>query len=194
MRKHLITLFLGCIVVAAAALTANAQMHGGMGGPGKGMMMEGMGPGGMGMMQGMGGGMMMADDHALWKHVMDLNLDEKQTAAIKAVRTKTMKDMIRKKADQQILHIELKDLLDKDPVDMKAVEALVKKCESIRTEMLLAHIRMREEVKALLTAEQKKKLKEMLEAGHGACGMDCGMMHGGEGHKEAKPSMPQHMH
>jgi len=201
MRKHLISMFLGFIVIAAVALNADAQMCGGMGGTGKGMMMEGMGHRDMGMMQGMGGGM-MCDDHPIWKHVTGLGLDDKQTAAIKALRTKTMKDMVRKKADQQIAHIELKDLLDKDPVDMKSVEALAKKSESIRTEMFVAHIRMHEEVKALLTAEQKKKLKEMMEAGHGPGGMGCGMMGGmmhGDGEhkdmqKEAKPSMQEHMH
>ena len=53
MRKNLICTFLGLIIIAVAALNADAQMMGGMGGPGKGMMMEGMGPGEMGMMPGM---------------------------------------------------------------------------------------------------------------------------------------------
>ena len=171
-------------------------MCGCMGGSGGGMqggMMEGMGHKGMGMMHGMGGmqggGMMMDDDHPMWKQLMGLGLDEKQKEALRALRSKTMKYMLKKRADKQIAGIELKDLLDKDPVDMKAVEASVKKSESLRTEMFLAHIKAREEMKSLLTPDQRKRLKEMMEGGPGAgCNMMGGMMQGGA---EAK-DMPMH--
>ena len=160
----------------------------------QGGMMEGMEHRGMGMMHGMGGmqggGMMMDDDHPMWKHLMGLGLDEKQQAALKAIRSKTMKDMIKKKADMQIAGIELKDLLDKDIVDMKAVEASVKKSESLRTEMFLAHIRAHEEMKSILTPEQRKRFKEMMPPGHGAGCEGCGKMD-----DEAKPKdMPMHEH
>ncbi len=185
MRKSLISIFFGIIFVATAVLNAQAQqMCGCMGEKGGGMQE------GMGMMHGMGGmpggGMMMDGGHPLWKHLMSLGLDDKQLDALKALRSKTMKDMIKKRADKQIAGIELKDLLDKDPVDMKAVEASVKKNESLKTEMFLAHIRAREEMKALLTPDQRKRLKEMMEAG---CGAGCGMMGDAE-HKD----MPMHQH
>ena len=83
--------------------------------------------------------------------------------------------MLKKRADKIIAHVELQDLLEKEPVDMKAVEASAKKNESIATDMFLAHVRAHEEVKALLTPEQRKKFKEMLE--EPPC--DCGMMHHG---------------
>ena len=98
-----------------------------------------------------------------------------------------MKDMVKKKADKQIADIELKDLLDKDPVDMKAVEASAKKKESLKTEMFLAHIKAREEMKSLLTPDQRKRLKEMMGPGHGA-----GLRHDGrrrcrtQGHADAR--------
>ncbi len=65
----------------------------------------------------------------------------------------------------RIAHIELKDLLAKDPMDMKAVEAKVKQSEALRTEMHLSHLKAMEEVKASLTPEQKKKFREMVAAG-----------------------------
>ena len=193
MRKSLISIFFGIIFIAAAALTAQAQACGGC--MQEGGMMGGMGHQDMGMMHGMGGmqggGMKMDDDHPMWKHLMSLGLDDKQKDALKALRSKTMKDMVKKKADMQIAGIELKDLLDKDPVDMKAVEASMKKNESLKTEMFLAHIKAREEMKSLLTPDQRKKLKDMMEAGPGAgCGMMGGMMHGDAEHKD----MPMHQH
>jgi Spy/CpxP family protein refolding chaperone len=184
MNKGLISMFFGFIVISALALNANAQMCGCMGGSSGGMqgrMMEGMEHQGMGMMHGMvgmnGGGMMMGDDHPIWKQLLGLGLDEKQKEALKALRSKTMKDMAKKTAEKQIAGIELKDLLDKDPVDMKSVEAAVKKSESLKTEMFLAHVKAHEEMKSILTSEQRKRLKEIVEPGHDA---GCGMMGGSE--------------
>ena len=125
-------------------------------------------------MEGMGG--MMGEDHPMWKHLVGLGLDEKQREAVKSIKSKEMKDMIKKRADKQIAKVELKEILGKDPVDMKAVEAKVKQIEAIGTDMRLSHIRTMEEVKALLTPEQKKKMKEMIEMGPMVGGM--GMMHG----------------
>ena len=192
MRKSLMSIFFGFIVIAALALNANAQMCGCMDGSGgmPGGKMECMEHQGMDMMHGMGGmqgcGMMMDDDHPMLKHIMDLGLDEKQKEAFKALRSKTMKDMIKKRADKQIAGVELRDLLGKDVVDMKAVEASVKKSESLRTEMFLAHIRAHEEMKSILTPEQRKRLKEMM-AGRGA---GCAQMGGDAEHKD----MPMHEH
>jgi Spy/CpxP family protein refolding chaperone len=193
MRKSLMSIFFGFVVIAALALNANAQMCGGMDGCGgemQGGKMERMEHQGMGMMHGMGGmqgcGMMMDDDHPMMKHIMSLGLDEKQKEAFKALRSKTMKDMIKKRADKQIAGLELKDLLDKDVVDMKAVEASVKKSASLRTEMFLAHIKAHEEMKSILTPEQRKHLKEMM-AGHGA---GCAQMGSDAEHKD----MPMHEH
>ncbi len=189
MRKILISLTLGFILVSAWSLNAYAQMCGGMGGPGMGMrggmgMMEGMEEKGMGMMHGMGG-MMTEEGPHLWKHLMALGLDGKQKEALKAIRSRTMKDMAKRKAEEVVAGIELRDLLDKDPVDVKAVEAAAKKKASIQTEMFVVHVKAHEEMKALLTPEQKKKLKESLEPGQGPC---CGMMGGPAEHKD----MPMH--
>jgi Spy/CpxP family protein refolding chaperone len=169
-------------------------MCGCMGEKGGGMqggMMGGMGHQDMSMTQGMGcvhgGAMMMADDHPMWKHLMGLGLDDRQKEALKALRSKTMKDMAKRMADKQIAGIELKDLLDKDPMDMKAVEASVRKNESLKTETFLAHVKAHEEMKSILTPDQRKRLKVMMEAGPGA---GCGMM-GGDA---ARMNMPMHEH
>jgi Spy/CpxP family protein refolding chaperone len=185
MRKGLISLFFGFIFVTVAAVHADAQMCGCMeksgGGMHGGMMMGGMGHQGMGMMHGMHGDDTIGDDHPLWMRVMELNLDDKQKEALKALHTKTIKEMVKKRADKIIAHVELQDLLEKEPVDMKAVEAAAKKEGSIELDMFLAHVRSHEEVKALLTPEQRKKFKEILEAAPGGHGMMHHQMHHGAG-------------
>ena len=186
MRKNMVSLFFGFIFTAVLVSSAQAQMEGCMH---EGGMMGGMGHQEMGMMHGMGGmqgcGMMMDDDHPMWKK---LGLDDKQKDALKALRSKTMKDMIKKRADMQIAAIELQDLLDKDPVDMKAVETSVKKNQSIKTDMFLAHVKAREEMKSILTPEQQKQMKGMMEGGCGGCSMM-----GGDAEKKDMP-MHEHMH
>jgi Spy/CpxP family protein refolding chaperone len=102
-------------------------------------------------------------DHLIWEHLMGLGLDEKQREAIKEIKSRVIKEAIRKRADERIAGIELKDLLDKDPVDMKAVEAKLKQIETIKSEMHLSLIGAREEIKSKLTPDQRKKFQEMQE-------------------------------
>jgi len=150
-------------------------------------MMGGMGCQEMGMMHGMGCGMMMGEDHPMWKFLTGLGLDDKQKDAIKALHSKTLKDMIKKMADKQIAGLELRDLLGKEPVDMKAVEAAVKKNESLRTDMFLTHIKAFEEMKSILTPDQRKKLKEMMEKRGEGCRM---MMGSGSAEEPQDKDMP----
>jgi Spy/CpxP family protein refolding chaperone len=108
-----------------------------------------------------------------------LGLDEKQKETVMAIHLKTKKEMVRKKADVEVAQIELKELLGKDPVDLQAAEAKVKQIEALKTDMKMTHIRTREEVKKVLTPEQKKKFAALhhgcMECGEGAGGMGCGM-------------------
>ena len=106
---------------------------------------------------------------------MSLGLDEKQREAVREIKGRVMKDTIRKKADLEVARIDLKDLLHKDQVDMKAAETTLKKIASLQTDIRLSHIKALEEIKIKLTPEQRIKFKETLEMGH----MPERMMHGG---------------
>ena len=161
------------VIVAVVSLVALAAVaYGQMGGHGMGSGMMG-GPGtGCGMMSGGGmGGRMMEPEHQMWGHLVSLNLDEQQKTSIGEIRSRMMKGAIKRMADMRIAHIELKDLLSKDPVDMKAVEAIMKQSEIVRTETHLSRIKAMEEVKAKLTPEQRNKFREMIAAGPMAGGM-----------------------
>ncbi len=124
--------------------------------------------------------MMMHEGAPMWRHLAALGLDEKQKAEAKEIRNRVMKETIRKRADERIAGIELRELLDKDPVDMKTVETKLKQIESLRTDIRLLHIQAMEEVKAKLTPEQKKKFKDLCdrEPMMGGRGKKGGKMHG----------------
>jgi Spy/CpxP family protein refolding chaperone len=163
---------------------AGHQMGQGMpmgSGMGHGMMMgHGMGMGGQGMGHGMMGGCGMRDRmmeraHHLLKSLESLDLDEQQKKMIHEIKSRIMKETIRKMADIRIAQIELGDLLLQDPTDMKLVEAKVKQLGMMRTEMALAHLKALEEIKGKLTPEQRKKFREMMKTGPMMGRM--GMMH-----------------
>ncbi len=144
MKKLAVTA--AAVLIIALAALAYGEMWG-----------RGMGPG---MMGGCGmDGQMMGADHHMLKHLMDLDLDEQQKNLIGQIKSRMMKEMIRRSADMRIVQIELKDLLGQEPLDMKAVEAKVKQLEMIRTEIHLSHIKAMEDIKTKLTSEQRKKLR-----------------------------------
>ncbi|MBI5583165.1 MAG: Spy/CpxP family protein refolding chaperone [Deltaproteobacteria bacterium] len=148
----------GCPMMSGQGMMGGHGMMGGQGG---------MMGGGQGMMagRGMGGDRMMEVEHHLARVLDDLNLDEPQKKAISEIRSTIKKDTIRKMADIRIARIELSDLLLQDLLDLKAVEAKVKQLGSLRTEMHLSHIKALENIKAKLTPDQRKKLKEHLKTG-----------------------------
>jgi Spy/CpxP family protein refolding chaperone len=144
-------------------------------GEGMPMMPPPMGPPFMERMKGV-------PEHPLWRRLMDLGLDMQQKESIKEIKSRTMKEMIRNRADGHIAGIELRELLDKDTVDMKAVEMKLRQIETVNTAMHHAFIRAIEDVKSKLTPEQRIKFKEMIGIGPDTGfppPMMEGMMHGG---------------
>ncbi len=112
---------------------------------------------------GMMGDGKMHEHTPYWRHLNALGLSEKQKEEVKEIRNSAMKETIRKRADMRIDSVELRELLDRDPVDMKKVEEKLKQIELLRTDIRLSHIRVMEEVKAKLTLEQRKKFRELCE-------------------------------
>jgi Spy/CpxP family protein refolding chaperone len=95
-----------------------------------------------------------------------LNLDEKQNDALKEIENDTAKELIRKKADMLIAQIELQELLEKDTVDLKAVEKKIIQIEALKTEAQLIVIKSIQIMKTKLTPDQLKILKKIRAMGH----------------------------
>ncbi len=142
-----------------------------------------------GGMQGIGNiEMMMPENimetrrHAM-RIMMHLGLNAKQKESADQIIDGAAKDLIKKGADLQIAKIELENILHKDPVDMNAAASKLKQIEAIKTDMFLTHLKALEEIKSMLTPQQKKELKEMMEGGMGMeKGCKCGMMEGKKAH------------
>jgi Spy/CpxP family protein refolding chaperone len=181
-------LFFAIIAVLLMGFTIDSHAVTGGKGRGKGTEMSkkmpGKGPGMCGQCMAMSGERPMMGMGMMTEMIKHLGLDEKQTAEFKALHLKMKKERIQKNADIRIAELELGEILDKDAVDMKAAEAKVRQIESLRSDMKLSHIRTHEEVKAMLTPEQRQKLDSFRGMG---MGMGRGMGHGmGMGHPMGK--------
>jgi Spy/CpxP family protein refolding chaperone len=169
MKKLVVVLAISSLLAIVAIVYAQGP---GMMGEGSGMEHGMMGMMGEGSQMGPG---MMGEDHILGK-LMILGLDEKQKEVVKEIERKTMKEIIKKRADLDIARIDLRDLLDKDSVNIKDVESKLKQIASLGTDIHLSRIKAHEEIKSKLTPDQRKKLKEMTE--HGMMMGKTGMMQG----------------
>lgn len=111
-----------------------------------------------------------------------LKLAPEQVQKLETLRLNFRKAAIKRSADLQVAELELDQLRRQQSVDLAKVEAQVKRIETLRAEQRLSRIRTIEEGKALLTAEQREKLKTLGQAGvggHAKGMMGCPMMMGG---------------
>ena len=123
-----------------------------------------MGMGGM-MRGGMG---VMPDDlievrHHVMELMMGLDLDDKQMGAIQKIIDTTVKDMIKKRSDLLIATIDFEGILHQDPVNVEGAEAQMKQIDAMKTDMFISHLKALEKIKSELSAEQKSRLKQMIQ-------------------------------
>ena len=91
-----------------------------------------------------------------------LGLSNDQVRKLEQLRTDFQKESIRREADLRVAEMDLDGLFEAQPVDMAKVEAKVREIERLRADIRLARIRAIEKGKEQLTADQRKKLQEML--------------------------------
>ena len=181
---------------AAAQLQMPMGPGHGMGGGPTGPGTPGGGPMGPGMMgQGMGLGMMgrgammsegrRADpeDRPLISIILQLRqqlgLSAEQVSQLTAMRSEFEKEAIRVGAEIRVIEVDLDDLLEQEKVDIGKVEAAIRKEETLRGNLRISRIQTIEAGKALLSAEQRDKLRKALEAGSGMGMMGQGQPMGG---------------
>lgn len=91
-----------------------------------------------------------------------LGLSADQVKHLEQLRDNFQKESIRKEADLRVAEMDLNSLLEAQPVDMAKVEAKIREIERLRADIRLARIRAIEKGKDQLTADQRKKLQDLL--------------------------------
>jgi hypothetical protein len=91
-----------------------------------------------------------------------LGLSDEQVKKLEQLRSDFEKEIIRNEADIRVAEIDLNNLLQASSADMGKIEAKIREVERLRADLRIARIRAIEKGKALLSAEQRKKLQELV--------------------------------
>ena len=113
-----------------------------------------------------GSGTMKSEERPLIAFILrnreKLDLSAAQVKSLEQLRSDFQKESIRKDADLRVAEMDLNGLLVAEKVDMAKVEAKVREIERMRGDLRIARIRTIQKGKEVLTADQRKKLQELL--------------------------------
>ncbi len=92
----------------------------------------------------------------------ELNVNEKQMDQMKELKITLKKDLIKKKADLDIIGVDILSLLYEDIIDVEAVDKLIDQKYEIKKAKIKNVIKSYAQLKKILTKEQIEKLKEIV--------------------------------
>ena len=93
-----------------------------------------------------------------------LGLSAEQVKKLEQLRDNFQRQSIRTDADLKIVELDIAALLDSPTVDIAKVEAKIHEAEKLRADLRIARVRIIEQAKSVLTAEQRKKFLETAES------------------------------
>ncbi|MDH4193796.1 MAG: Spy/CpxP family protein refolding chaperone [Nitrospirota bacterium] len=86
-------------------------------------------------------------------------ITDDQAAKLQTIKTEFEKTKIRMKADMQLASLDLHELLRNDQGDLSAIESKLKNLFEIRAGLYLASVKAGRDAKAVLTDEQRARMK-----------------------------------
>ena len=142
-----------------------AQFRGmrGPGGMGAGHRRGMMGPGGGRPGPMAGRGRMAGQITAILRLAKKLKLSEDQISELSGIATAHKKTMIKQKAERDLAKVDLQNLMRKEEQDISTVREQLMRIASLEVDMKIAGIKVRQEARNILTAEQKAALKKLRE-------------------------------
>jgi Spy/CpxP family protein refolding chaperone len=124
---------------------------------------DGPGGGGMGYRRGAGHGMGRGRSMGEAMRALDLTADQKKRMA--DIRDRQQRSAIKGQADLRIAQLDLRKLMRADTPDRRAIDSQIEKMGSMRTAMQKSRVATMFEMRAVLTQEQRDKLKDWRENG-----------------------------
>lgn len=113
-----------------------------------------------------GSGTMKSEERPLIAFILrnreKLDLSAAQVKSLEQLKNDFQKESIRRDADLRVAEMDLNGLLVAEKVDMAKVEAKVREIERLRSDLRIARIRTIQKGKEVLTADQRKRLQELL--------------------------------
>ncbi|GAG18917.1 unnamed protein product [marine sediment metagenome] len=99
--------------------------------------------------------------HMVLKNQDELGLSDKQVKEIKDLKMKTKKDLIRKKAEIDLVALDIKVAMHEEQIDTGAIDKLIDQKYDLKKEKAKSLVGAYAAVKGTLTDEQKSKLKSL---------------------------------
>ena len=99
------------------------------------------------------------------KNQEELGLSDDQAKQIKDLKMATKKDMIRKKAEIDVIALDIKAGLWEDEIDVASLNSLIDKKYELKKEKAKSLIAAYASLKGMLTKEQQKTLKGLCKRG-----------------------------
>jgi Spy/CpxP family protein refolding chaperone len=162
-RKGIGTCLILWILLSLFLVDADAQQEAPMIGPGP-MRMPVMGLRGPGRIEARGLEVMLhiwQSYFFLQRHPLRLTGD--QSDKIESILNDQERSLTLKNADRKILLIDIRQLLVREPIDLKKVEEKVKALEALNAEIIMAEIETLEKALAVLTPEQRQKMLSLFK-------------------------------
>ena len=120
----------------------------------------------------------------------ELGIDAAQVESLQKIHSEQRKAGVRHRADTQIAHMDLEELLGADTVDEKAVNAKVQALAQLHEQMLQDRVDARVAVRKILTAEQAQQLRSLMRSSRGKRG-DRGRRGRGYGPRDGRGHGPR---
>jgi Spy/CpxP family protein refolding chaperone len=92
----------------------------------------------------------------------ELKVNDNQLNQIRELEIALKKDSIKKKAEIEIITVDIRSFLSEDEIDIDAVSKLIDQKYEIKKAGLKKVVKSFAELKKILTKEQKEKLKEVI--------------------------------
>jgi Spy/CpxP family protein refolding chaperone len=122
--------------------------------------------------------------HMLFHQSKELGLTDEQKTKLKALSTDYEKTKIRGEADLKLAEVDVQTLAHDEKADMAAIEAAVRKSEAAHSNLRIEGIKTVRAAFAVLTPEQKQKIRSSHSMGKGKGGYD-------KDAPDGKPDMPK---
>jgi hypothetical protein len=95
-------------------------------------------------------------------HRTELGLSPEQVSRLESLRGDFTREAIRREADLRVAELDLQQLMDQEMLDMSKVEAKLREIAKLHTDLRVERLRTIEQGKAVLTPEQRTRLRAML--------------------------------
>ena len=97
----------------------------------------------------------------MYAYQEEIGLSDEQVEKIKVLKMNTKKDLIRRKAEIDVISVDIKSELWEDTIDVDAINTLIDKKYELKKEKAKSLVRAYAELKGILTEEQMDKLKSV---------------------------------